>query len=143
MGYIYGNIKTHKIGNPIRPIISQISTPAYDIAKYLNEIITPYIPNRYNLASSSDFINILRTTEAKGIMKSLDVESLFTNIPVDTTINLILDRIFKDDDYNTEIKMSKKHLKALLEICTKESPFLGPKQEMCIPKLMESRWDRH
>ena len=27
LGYMYGNVKTHKTGNPIRPIISQIMTP--------------------------------------------------------------------------------------------------------------------
>ena len=32
-GYIYGNVKTHKPGNPLRPIISQIPTPTYNLAK--------------------------------------------------------------------------------------------------------------
>lgn len=35
-GYFYGNIKTHKPGDPIRPIISQIPTPTYVTAKRLN-----------------------------------------------------------------------------------------------------------
>ena len=32
-GYIYGTVKIHKDGNPLRPIISQIPTPIYDIVK--------------------------------------------------------------------------------------------------------------
>ena len=34
-GYIYGNVKTHKQNNPLRPIISQIPTPTYEIANII------------------------------------------------------------------------------------------------------------
>ena len=48
MGYFYGNVKTHKENNPLRPIISQITTPSYHIAKRLNSLIVPYIPTTYS-----------------------------------------------------------------------------------------------
>ena len=35
-GYIYGTVKTHKNGNPLRPIVSQIPTPTYETSKKLN-----------------------------------------------------------------------------------------------------------
>ena len=57
-GYFYGNPKTHKEGAPIRPIISQIPTPAYEVAKALNALITPYVPKTYSLKSSDEFIEI-------------------------------------------------------------------------------------
>ena len=41
MGYCYGNVKTHKPGNKLRPIISQIPTPTYALAKKLCAILTP------------------------------------------------------------------------------------------------------
>ena len=37
-GYFYGNVKTHKTNNPIRPIVSQVTTPTYKMAKSLNDI---------------------------------------------------------------------------------------------------------
>jgi hypothetical protein len=43
-GYIYGTVKIHKPGNPLRPIISQVSAPTYETAKQINNIITPYLP---------------------------------------------------------------------------------------------------
>ena len=43
-GYIYGNVKTHKQGNPLKPIISQIPLPTYALAKALNNILSPYVP---------------------------------------------------------------------------------------------------
>ena len=46
-GYIYGTVKIHKENNQLRPIISQIPTPTYDIVKQLNAMITPYLPSKY------------------------------------------------------------------------------------------------
>ena len=57
-------------------IISQIPPPIYDIAKQLNHIITPYIPSKYIINSTDDFLQILRVLLPNGIIASLDVESL-------------------------------------------------------------------
>ncbi|XP_050725482.1 uncharacterized protein LOC127003111 [Eriocheir sinensis] len=92
MGYCYGNVKTHKPGNKLRPIISQIPTPTYNLAKQLCTLLTPYVPSTHNLQASSDFLDILKTSNTRGRVASLDVESLFTNVPVDRTINYIIER---------------------------------------------------
>ena len=42
------------------------------------------------MESTDEFLNIVRSTESRGLLASLDVESLFTNVPVDTTIDIIL-----------------------------------------------------
>ncbi|XP_050703674.1 uncharacterized protein LOC126989158, partial [Eriocheir sinensis] len=89
MGYCYGTVKTHKPGNKLRPIISQILTPTYNIAKKLCKILTPYVPTTYSLNSATDFLDILKSNNSRGIIASLDVESLFTNVPVERTINYI------------------------------------------------------
>ena len=92
---MYGNIKTHKINNPIRPIISQVTTPTYHIAKTIAKILTPYIPHKYMLRFTNDLRDQLQTHEYCGYIASLDVESLFTNVPVDDTINIIINRDHK------------------------------------------------
>ena len=91
---MYGTVKIHKNGNPLCPIISQIPTPIYDIAKHLNSIITPYIPAKYIINSTDDFLQIRRVLQPHGIIASLDVESLFTNVPVLDTIEIICDAIY-------------------------------------------------
>ena len=70
-GYFYGNPKTHKEGAPIRPIISQIPTPAYNVAKQLNSLIAPYVPKTYSLRSSEEFLDILKVRERHGTLASL------------------------------------------------------------------------
>ena len=54
-------------------------------------------------------------------MVSLDVVSLFTSVPLDYTINVILDEVFKEKKIQT--KLTRAELKSLLELCTKEMHF--------------------
>ena len=122
VGYIYGNVKTHKPGNPLRPIISQCPTPTYLLAKALNRILTPYVADDYCLKSSTEFLQAVAAAPTEGVMASLDVESLFTNVPVDETIDLLLDRIYRDDD-TPRLNIPESSLRRLLQICTKEDPF--------------------
>jgi hypothetical protein len=129
LGYAYGNVKTHKPGNPLRPIISQIPTPTYHLAKKLNELLTPYTPSKFSLQSSADFLELIKSTQPDGIIASLDVESLFTNVPVDTTIGMILDRVYRDES-TPKLDIPEPHLKSLLEACTKEAPFISPQGDM-------------
>ena len=124
-GYIYGNVKTHKSGNPLRPIISQIPTPTYNLAKSLNKIISPYIPNQYTIKSTENFLDILHNSESSGIIASLDVESLFTNVPVDKTIDIIINNVYSHPNLPPP-KFPKNILKEMLILCTKESPFTAP-----------------
>ena len=52
---------------------------------------------------------------------SFDVKSLFTNVPLDFTIDLILKRIYEDNEIQTNIK--KKDMKQVLRLCTKNVRF--------------------
>ena len=55
------------------------------------------------------------------IMASLDVESLFTNIPLDETIELLTKKVFKNKRKVSGI--SRRDFKRLLEISTKGTVF--------------------
>ena len=123
-GYFYGNVKTHKPENPLRPIISQIPSPTYQLAKTLNELIRPFIPSKYSIKSTAEFVDTLKINNPHGVLASLDVESLFTNVPVDRTIAIILDYVYN----NTipPLKIPRNILKEMLEVCTKEAVFRAP-----------------
>ena len=123
-GYAYGNVKTHKAGNPLRPIISQVPTPTYMLAKRLNTLLQPYLPAGHSLRSTDEFIDILRSKQPSGILASIDVECLFTNVPVTETIRIILDRVYNSD--LPPLELSKNILEKLLFACTTDAPFRGP-----------------
>ena len=124
-GYIYGTIKIHKENNSLRPIISQVSSVTYQLVKTLNKIIQPYIPNKYMLKSTSDFIDLIQLKEINGILALLDVVNLFTNVPITDTITIILEHTYKHKSFPSR-DMPQEILKSLLQLCTKESPFKTP-----------------
>ena len=130
-GYIYGNVKIHKNNNPLRPIISQIPTATYQLSKTLNSLITPYMPNRYCLKSTNDFIDLLNSkpNSNNSIIASLDVESLFTNVPIDPTIDIITQCIY-NHPILPPLKIPKQIITQLLQLCTKESPFRSPSGDL-------------
>ena len=52
---------------------------------------------------------------------SFDMTSLFTNVPIDNTISIILKRIY--DQRELEIKISIQEMTDLLLLCTKNAHF--------------------
>ena len=59
------------------------------------------------------------------VLVSYDVSSLFTNVPVDETIESITERAFENDWFNREhdLSITKSDLMELLRIATKISSF--------------------
>ena len=77
-----------------------LGTPEYNLAKYLDQLIKPYIPDTYFLRSTDDFIERLKhfSINSHNIVVSFDVVSLFTNVPLAKTIELIIDRLYSEDN---------------------------------------------
>ena len=100
LGKLYGLPKIHKKDAPLRPIISSINTYNYNLAKYIVELCTPFVPPSYTTRDCFSFIAKLKSLACfkHSIMASMDVESLFTNVPVTETISIITNIIFKDTD---------------------------------------------
>jgi hypothetical protein len=95
---MYGLPKIHKDGVPIRPIISAVNTYNYNLAKYLDKILKPLVKDDFMIKDTFDFVNKISTITIDIIMASLDIKSLFTNIPTTETIEIILDEAFKDTE---------------------------------------------
>ena len=71
-------------------------TVTHDVAQYLNSIIRPYLNSQYIIQSSDELLVHLETMKLQPTQQlcSLDVESLFTNVPVDTTIDIIINAAY-------------------------------------------------
>ena len=59
-GKLYGIAKVHKTNVPLRPVVSMVGTPEYKLAKYLDNLIKPHIPNTNLLRSTENFIEKLK-----------------------------------------------------------------------------------
>ena len=123
---MYGLAKVHKqlvnICPPFRPILSAIGTPTYNIAKFLVPILKPLTTNDYTLKDTFEFSRDILNQNPNLFMASLDVDSLFTNIPLDETINIIIEKLFSENE--TVHNLNKDQFKCLLTLATKESYFL-------------------
>jgi len=93
-GFLYGLPKIHKIGQPLRPIISAIGTFNYNVAKFLVKIITPLTTNEYTIENSFSFIKEISALKPLRpvTMASFDIESLFTNVPLKETTDIITNK---------------------------------------------------
>ena len=80
------------------------------------------MPSQYAIRSTDEFIQIISSNKPKGLMASLDVESLYTNVPVQTTINIVLDSVYHHDSLPPP-KIPEPTLKKLINVCTTRAPF--------------------
>lgn len=124
LGVLYGLPKIHKENCPIRPIVSACSTHNFNIGKELIPLISHLATNEYTLKNSYDFVSCINNFSGADnyFMCSLDVESLYTNIPVNETIEIILDAIFTNDVV-LHHDLSRDQLKKLLNLALCDSYF--------------------
>ena len=128
-GILYGLPKTHKAAVPMRPILSAIGTFNYGLAKYIVKLLAPFTASEYCVINSFDFAKeISQFPNANSyIMASFDVTSLFTNIPLDETIEICLRNMYDKQDPRspaTPPTLDRNSMKCLLELAAKESYFL-------------------
>ena len=107
---------------PFGPILSALQAPTYDLAKFLVSILNPLTKSEYTVKDSFQFAEEIFEQDPTLTMGSLDVDSLFTNIPLDETIDICVNQVFENTDTVEGFKKSK--LKQLLCLATKESDFI-------------------
>ena len=66
-GKLHGTTKIHKLSDgdgidklPIRPIISNLNTPTYHLAKYLVNLLSPLSTSEYTVSSSKEFMTTIK-----------------------------------------------------------------------------------
>jgi hypothetical protein len=126
-GRLYGLPKIHKVkeGIPLRPVLSSIGTYNYGLAKVLKQMLSVMVENETLVKNSFRFIEDLKSLPKSASsyqMVSFDIVSLYTNIPINETIELILDYLY-NDQLPTSV-MKRLDMKKLLEFATKHSHFL-------------------
>ncbi|KAM0724705.1 hypothetical protein ACS0PU_009089 [Formica fusca] len=92
----YGLPKIHKRDCPYRIIVSSLNSPLYHLAFFLHKIMLKSFPKAHsNIVNSfqltKNLSNVTVTDDFK--LLSLDVISLFTNIPIDLAIESVEKRI--------------------------------------------------
>ena len=98
---MYGLPKIHKEGCPLRTILSMTGSPQYVVSQWLCELLEPVL-SKYSARCVKDsfgFVNLLKEKRipSTGHMCSFDIVSLFTNVPLQETIDICMDALYRDD----------------------------------------------
>jgi hypothetical protein len=120
---IYFKPKIHKENRPLRPIVSSVNSPTYNLSKYLSNILNKIIgQTQYHIINSKNFKYYIKskTLLENHILISLDVVSLFTNIPTELALKTI-ELKWKDIALHTNIHM-KTFLDAI-DLCINNTYF--------------------
>ena len=122
LAHLYGLPKTHK---PHK--LSATGTYNFLLAKWLDERLEPLSMNKFTIMDPSKFVEEVRgeKVDAEEILVSYDVTSLFTNVPVDETIKILVERAFKNNWFNITYKLNlkKSDLETLLNLAVKHQLF--------------------
>ena len=127
LAHLYGLPKTHKSKLSMRPILSAVGNYNYKLTQWLDIALKPLSVNKSTISDPLKFAEKIRQTNitADEIQVSYDVSSLFTNVPVDETIQLLADKAFKNNWFNEKNKLNikKTDLIKLLTLAMKHQLF--------------------
>ncbi|XP_075163049.1 uncharacterized protein LOC142235673 [Haematobia irritans] len=119
---IYGLPKIHKDNVPLRPIVSSMNVPCYNLSKYIGDILRQLVSKKLNVKNSLELKQNLQNIHLNDdeILVSFDVISLFTNIPVHTAIRLIMQNWERIKNF-TQIPKNTFH--NILEFCLMDNNY--------------------
>ena len=125
-GIRYELCKVHKaiteVCPPFRPVLSAIGTPSYKLEKILVPKLSSVTFNEFTVKDSFAFAEEIVHQDSNLFMGRLDVDSLFTNIPLEETINICTNLVYNNEDVIEGI--NKSEFKNLLSLATQESYFI-------------------
>ena len=110
---IYGTPKMHKFSSSdsfpkLRPIVSSIGTFNYNLARFLCDLLSPLVSNDYSCKDTFSFVSQIENANfSRQFPVSYDATSLFTNIPLQETIDIAINLIFNP---NPNLSITKKEL---------------------------------
>ena len=90
-GVLCGLPKIHKTGCHFRPIVSSVNTYNWNLASFLATVLKPISTNQFTIKDCFTFVDWERSHKHNNeTMCYFDVCSMFTNVPLHDTIQLVL-----------------------------------------------------
>ena len=104
----HGLPKIHKKFDKIpkfRPTIDTTGTTHYGVGKFLNELLQPLTKNKHTVKDTFDAKSRIKTIDKALFTQqyqyvSFDVETLFTNVPLEKTLSVIERWIYDENTVN-------------------------------------------
>ena len=99
-----------------------LGTFNYNLARFLCDLLSPLVPNDYSCKDTFSFVSQIKNANlSKKFLVSYDITSLFTNIPLQETIDIAINLIF---NHNPNLNITKKELKKLFLFAASQTHFI-------------------
>ena len=123
---IYGTPKIHKPGNKVRPIVDYTGTIGYQTSRALADILSPVSGHHGTpRVKFQTFVGKFSRGHEEGeIFNSHDVVSLFTNTPIDQSLDVIRSRLENDSTLGQRTLLSVDDIVQLLKFLLTTTYFL-------------------
>ena len=121
--YFYGLPKIHKEGVPLRPIISNVGSFSCKLAKWLSSLLIPFVGkfSSSNIKHSQDFVDKIKDLNCNDFkMLSLDIVSLFTNVPLNDVLAFLENKLV---DFQDDFPLPVSKIIALIKLCVTNNVF--------------------
>ena len=103
-------------------IVSSIGAFNYDLVHFLCDFLSPVVPDHYFCKDTFPFVSQIKSANLSGkFLVSYDINSLFTNIPLQEIIHIAINLIF---NHNSNLNITKKELKKLFLFAISQTHFL-------------------
>ena len=103
-------------------IVSSIGTFNYNLAWFFCDLLSPLVLNGYSCKDTFSFVSHIKNANlSKRFLVSYDVTCLFTNIPLQETIDIAINLIF---NHNPNLSIARKVLKKLFLFTTSHTNFI-------------------
>ena len=93
--------------------MSNTYTATYETAKYLNNLLSLLEKSQHTVLNSKEFTEKIKAERVSIGYKmiSFDVKSLFTNVPLDETIETILQKVYVEKKTKTKLQYQNRFSK--------------------------------
>ena len=106
--------------------MSWVNTFANDLSAYLANILSPLTSNSgFTVTNSAHFVSTIssETILRNEIMVSFDVESLFTNVPIDAAVQTALQKLEDDPSFADRTTLTPARIADLLNFVLRSTYF--------------------
>lgn len=140
---IYGLPKIHKQNFPLRPIVTYIGSPLYNMSKFFADVLSNIVgKSEYHIRNSNEFLTKIKdiTIPKDHSIISLDVTSLFTNISsklvkkcIDKNWMEIKQQFKLKSEIDFEISV-RNYNRKMNDKYTRKNPLMFPKKQRSLSK---------
>ena len=118
--------KIHKPNNPGRPIISGCDSPPANLSIYLDHYLKPIVQNLPSyIKDTDDFLQTVLHPDLNippgSILVTMDVQSLYTNIPQDEGTDICLSAV--EEFYGNSLPLPIPYLRQMFDFILKYNFF--------------------